>query len=83
MTLALACALPVTKQFDEIAHYSAMAHQRSTPELFPHYERQVVLAPDLQTPTSEPSYISHPSLYYLLLSPLTGREAWAAAAAPG
>ncbi len=71
--LALAIYLPTSFKLDEVAHYSAVIAQHDHPRPFPDYDKlRVLIPPELTQWSAEPNYISHPSLYYLLLSPMVG-----------
>ncbi|WP_158809020.1 hypothetical protein [Beijerinckia sp. L45] len=62
-------AFPST--YDEIAHISFVKAMAEAPVLFPHYGSYRLLdAQNLGVWTSEPNYLAHPALYYLVMAPL-------------
>jgi hypothetical protein len=62
-------------EFDELQHLSVIVAQREHPDPFADPSNYFVLSADDNTKWSaQRNYLAHPSLYYLLLAPLSGRQ---------
>lgn len=71
LVLGMALFVPFPSRIDELQHLSVIRAQFEQPALFPDWSRYLVLrGDDLTAWSNTPNYINHPSLYYLLLSPL-------------
>lgn len=71
LALTILWTMPFSLQADELQHLSVIRAQFDHPTLFPDWSQYLVLRRDDPTRWSTtPNYINHPSLYYLLLSPL-------------
>jgi hypothetical protein len=67
MTMAF---VPFPYGLDQWMHVSFVRWEEAHPELFPRYEAMRVLSIDLGHWTKYQTWLTHPSLYYLLMAPL-------------
>lgn len=71
LALFVVFVVPFPSQIDEIQHLSVIRAQYEHPALFPDWSQYKMLRlDDLTRWSGFSNYINHPSLYYLLLSPL-------------
>jgi hypothetical protein len=67
----LAVREPFPTTLDELPHYSYVAEMARAPTLLPDYPAMRLADPaQLTRFGDQPTYLNHPSLYYLLLSPI-------------
>ena len=74
-TLLFATNTPFPTEFDELAHLSYIKAMAEAPALFARHDRLKLLDADrLSSWSNERNYLSHPTAYYLMMSPLIGDE---------
>lgn len=70
IALKVAITAPIGTAFDELAHYSFLRATAERPRLFADHDAMRMLDSKLRAWTEEANYITHPPLYYLLMTPL-------------
>ena len=72
LAIPAALVLPFPSLIDELAHLSYARALALHPQLFPDLSTFHQLKADLSDWSDELNYLNHPSLYYLLMAPLSG-----------